>query len=138
MTTYVNQNDLDELTQEFLSSFPSHTHMSWSEWLEKAEAYGLNENEIAELEQHLEVIGQLTSPVRFAGRQFWLTKKEIGHIEVIKQYFGVNWESEVLNRMQSRDLGDIKKDWRLKEKKKTQRLSKVAPKVFSPKKWITD
>ena len=50
-----------------------------------------------------------------------MTKSEIGHIEVIKQYFGVNWESEVLNRMQSRSLGDIKKDWQLKERKKNSK-----------------
>ncbi|MEG3941729.1 hypothetical protein QT995_26780 [Microcoleus sp. S36b_A3] len=124
MTDYINQNGLDELTQDFLSSFPKNVHMSWSEWLEKAEAYGLDGDEIAELEQHLEVSGQLTSPVTFAGRRWWLTKSEIGHIEVIKQYFGVNWESEVLDRMQSKELGDIKKDWRLKERKKTQRSTK--------------
>ena len=110
MTDYINQNGLDELTQEFLSSFPSNTYMSWSEWFEKAEAYGLDENEIAELEQYLEKSEQLTSPVTFAGRRWWLTKSEIGHIEVIKQYFGVIWETEVLNRMQSRSLGDTKKD----------------------------
>ena len=121
MTDYINQNGLDELTQEFLSSFPSNTHMSWSEWFEKAEAYGLDENEIAELEQYLEKSEQLTSPVTFAGRRWWLTKSEIGHIEVIKQYFGVIWETEVLNRMQSRSLGDIKKDWQLKERKKNSK-----------------
>lgn len=121
MTDYINQNGLDELTQEFLCSFPSNTHMSWSEWFEKAEAYGLDENEIAELEQYLEKSEQLTSPVTFAGRRWWLTKSEIGHIEVIKQYFGVIWESEVLNRMQSRSLGDIKKDWQLKERKKNSK-----------------
>jgi hypothetical protein len=35
--------------------------MSWSEWQEKAEAYGLDEKEIAELQQYLEVNKQLTS-----------------------------------------------------------------------------
>ena len=121
MTNYISKQELDELTQEFLSSFPSNTHMDWSEWFEKAEAYGLNENEIAELEQYLEKSEQLTSPVTFASRRWWLTKSEIGHIEVIKQYFGVIWESEVLNRMQSRSLGDIKKDWQLKERKKNSK-----------------
>jgi hypothetical protein len=66
MTNYINTNELDEFTQDFLSSFPSHTHMSWSEWQEKAEAYGLDEKEIAELQHYLEVNNQLTSPMRFA------------------------------------------------------------------------
>lgn len=121
MIAYINQSGLDELTQEFLSSFPSNTHMSWSEWFEKAEAYGLDKNEIAELEQYLEAGQQLTSPVTFAHRRWWLTKSESQHIEVIKQYFGVNWESEVLKRMQSRTLGDIEKDWQLKERKKNSK-----------------
>jgi len=30
MTDYINTNELDELTQDFLSTFPSHAHMSWS------------------------------------------------------------------------------------------------------------
>ena len=121
MTDYINQNSLDELTQEFLSSFPSNTYTDRSEWFEKAEAYGLNEDEIAELEQYFEKSEQLTSPVTFADRRWWLTKSEIGHIEVIKQYFGVNWETVVLNRMQSRSLGDIKRDWQLKERKKNSK-----------------
>ena len=124
MTTYINTNELDELTQDFLSSFSSHTHMSWMEWQKEAEAYGLNENEIAELEQYLEVNKQLTSPMRFAGRQWWLTKQEIEHVEVLQQYFPANWEEEVLDRMQSRELGYLNKDWRLEERKKTKRLVK--------------
>lgn len=124
MTDYINTNELDELTQDFLSSFPSQVHMSWSEWQEKAEAYGLDENEIAELEQYLEVNKQLTSPMRFAGRQWWLTKQEIEHVEVLQQYFPTNWEDEVLDRMQTRELGYLNKDWRLKERKKTKRLVK--------------
>ena len=120
MTTYMNTNELDELTQDFLSSFPSHAHMSWSEWQEKAEAYGLDENEIAELQQYLEVNKQLTSPMRFAGRQWWLTKQEIKHVELIKQYFPTTWEKETQDRMQSGDLGYLDKDWRLKETKKAK------------------
>lgn len=117
MTDYINQNGLDELTQEFLSSFPSNTHMDWSEWLEKAEAYGLNENEIAELEQYLEKNEQLTYPVTFAERRWWLTKQEIEHISALKQYFPSNWEKEALDRMQYRSLGNQKKDWVLKKQK---------------------
>jgi len=124
MTDYINTNELDELTQDFLSSFPSQVHMSWNEWQEKAEAYGLDEKEIAELQQYLEVNKQLTSPMRFAGRQWWLTKQEIGHVEVLQQYFPANWEEEVLDRMQTRVLGYLNKDWRLKERKKTKRLVK--------------
>ncbi len=124
MTDYINTNELDELTQDFLSSFPSHAHMSWAEWQKEAEAYGLDENEIAELQQYLEVNKQLTSPMRFAGRQWWLTKQEIEHVEVLQQYFPANWEDEVLDRMQTRELGYLKKDWRLKERKQTKGLVK--------------
>lgn len=124
MTNYINTNELDELTQDFLSSFPSQVHMSWSEWQEKAEAYGLDENEIAELQQYLEENKQLTSPMRFAGRQWWLTKQEIEHVEVLQQYFPTNWEAEVQDRMQSGDLGYLNKDGRLKETKKAKRLVK--------------
>ena len=49
MTNYINSMELYELTQDFLSSFPSHTHMSWTEWQKEAEAYGLDKNEISEL-----------------------------------------------------------------------------------------
>lgn len=120
MTNYINTMELDELTHDFLSSFPSHTHMSWTEWQKEAEAYGLNENEIAELQQYLEVNKQLTSPMRFAGRQWWLTKQEIEHVGVLQQYFPANWEDEVLDRMQRGDLGYLNKDWRLKERKQTK------------------
>src|SRR4028119_264511 len=116
MTDYINTMELDELTQDFLSSFPSQVHMSWSEWQAEAEAYGLNENEIAELQQYLEVNKQLTSPMRFAGRQWWLTKQEIKHVELIKQYFPTTWEKETQDRMQSGDLGYLDKDWRLTER----------------------
>lgn len=124
MTTYINKSDLDSLTEDFLSSFPKNVHMAWSEWFEKAEAYGLDEKEIAELQQYLEVNKQLTSPMRFAGRQWWLTKQEIEHIKVLQQYFPANWEEEVLDRMQRGELGYPNKDWRLKERKKTKRLVK--------------
>ncbi len=123
MTNYINTMELDELTQDFLSSLPSHTHMSWTEWQKEAEAYGLDENLIAELQQYLEVNKQLTSPVRFAGRQWWLTKQEIEHVELIKQYFPTNWETEVQYRMQSKILGDTNKDWRLTEQSKAQGLT---------------
>lgn len=110
MTTYINQKDMYERTQDFLSSinYPN-VHMSWGEWLEKAEAYGLDEEEIAELKQYLETNNQLTRPVRFAGRQWWLTNLEIEHIELIKKWFPDNWQNEVLDRMQSRVLGNLKK-----------------------------
>ena len=98
--------------------------MSWSEWQEKAEAYGLDENEIAELQQYLEKNKQLTSPMRFGGRQWWLTKQEIEHVKVLQQYLPANWEEEVQDRMQSGDLGYLNKDWRLKETKKAKRLVK--------------
>jgi hypothetical protein len=124
MTNYISTDELDELTQDFLSSFPSHTHMSWMEWQKEAEAYGLDENEIAELQQYLEVNKQLTSPMRFVGRQWWLTKQEIEHVKVLQQYFPANWEDEVLDRMQRRELGDLNKDWRLKDTKKAKRLVK--------------
>jgi len=124
MTNYINTNELDELTQDFLSSFPSQVHMSWSEWQEKAEAYGLDEKEIAELQQYLEVNKQLTSPMRFAGRQWWLTKQEIEHVKVLQQYFPANWEEEVQDRMQRGGLGYLNKDWRLEERKKAKRLVK--------------
>lgn len=122
MTIYINDSGLYERTQDFLSSlnYPN-VHMSSSEWLEKAEAYGLDEDEIAELEQHLETNNQLTRPVRFAGRQWWLTNAEIEHIEFIKKSFPDNWETQVLDRMQSRVLGYLKKDWQLTEKSKTKR-----------------
>lgn len=115
MTDCTNTMELDELTQDFLSSLPSRAHMSWTEWQKEAEAYGLDENEIAELEKYLETNNQLTSPMRFAGRQWWLTKREIEHVELIKQYFPSNWETEVLDGMQSKKLGDTNKDWRLTE-----------------------
>jgi hypothetical protein len=124
MIDYINTNELDELTQDFLSSFPSQVHMSWSEWQEKAEAYGLDEKEIAELEHYLEVNKQLTSPMRFAGRQWWLTKQEIEHVKVLQQYFPTDWEAEVQDRMQRGGLGYLNKDWRLEERKKAKRLVK--------------
>ncbi|MEG4023728.1 hypothetical protein [Microcoleus sp. S13C4] len=123
MTNYINIDELDELTHDFLSSFPSHTHRSWTEWQNEAEAYGLDENQIAELEKYLEKSKQLTSPMRFAGRQWWLTKQEIEHVKVLQQYFP-NWEDEVLDRMQTREFGYLNKDWRLKERKQTKGLVK--------------
>lgn len=107
---------LDENTNDFLAhvGYPN-VHMMWSEWLDKATAYELNDREIAELEQYLEENKQLTVPIRFAGRQWWLTKQEIQHIEIIKKYYPNNWEVEVQNRMQTGDLGYIKKEKRPKQ-----------------------
>lgn len=115
MTDYVNTNELYEITHDFLSSLPSFTHMSWDEWQEKAKAYGLDDNHITELKQYLEVNNQLTFPMRFGGRQLWLTNQEIEHVELIKQYFSTSWETEVQNRLQSKKLGDTNRDWRLTE-----------------------
>lgn len=121
MTIYINDSGLDELTEDFLSSvnYPN-VHMSWGEWCEQAKAYGLDATEIAELEQHLESSNQLTRPVRFAGRQWWLTKQEIEHVELVKQCFPDNWETEVENRMQRRELGYSDRDVALKGKKKAK------------------
>jgi len=121
MITHINQEDMYERTQDFLSSvnYPS-VHMSWGEWREQAEAYGLDATEIAELEQHLESSNQLTRPVRFSGRQWWLTTKEIEHVELVKQCFPDNWETQVLDRMQRKELGYSNKDVALKGKKKAK------------------
>lgn len=115
MTNYVNEYGLDELTGDFLSSvnYPN-VHMSWSEWFEQAKAYGLTDEEITELEQYLEENNQLTFPIRFAGRQYWLTNREIQHAELIKQYYPNNWESEIESRMQKSNLGYLDRDWQLK------------------------
>jgi glutaredoxin len=109
MNDYVEP--LDELTLEFLNSvnYPN-VHMSWREWAKKAKAYGLTDEQIAELEQHLEENNQLTSPVVFAGRRWWLTRREMKHVELIKQYYPTDWETQVLRRMDCRDLGYPDKD----------------------------
>jgi hypothetical protein len=122
MTAAINKKDLNQRTQDFLSAvkYPN-VHMSWDEWRKKARSWGLDKDEISELERYLETNNQLTSPVRFAGRQWWLTKKEIEHVEIIKQCFPDNWQTEVLDRMQTRLLGDIKKDFVLEQRKKNQR-----------------
>ena len=109
--------ELDELTLEFLKSvnYP-RVHMSWSAWFEEAKAYELSDEKIAELEQYLEKNNQLTSPIRFGGRQWWLTKREIQHLELLKQYYPSTWEIEVDNRMRRLSLGELDKDWQLKNK----------------------
>ncbi|MEG4286351.1 hypothetical protein QUB68_24790 [Microcoleus sp. A006_D1] len=121
MTIYINQEDLYERTQDFLSTvnYPN-VHMTWGQWCEQAETYGLDATEIAELEQHLESSNQLTRPVRFAGRQWWLTKQEIEHVELLKVCFPVGWETEVEKRMQRRELGYSNRDVALKGKKKAK------------------
>jgi hypothetical protein len=121
MTIYINDNGLDELTQDFLSSvnYPN-VRMSWGEWREQAETYGLDATEIAELEQHLESSNQLTRPVRFAGRQWWLTNTEIEHVELVKQCFPDSWETQVLDRMQRRELGYSNRDVALKGNKQAK------------------
>lgn len=103
---------LDENTNDFLSDlgYP-FVHMMWSEWLEKAKAYELTDKEIAELEKYLEENQQLTVPVRFAGKQWWLTKQEIRHVEHLKKFFPDDWETVVQHRMQYKYLGDITKEW---------------------------
>jgi len=109
--------ELDELTLEFLKSvnYP-RVHMIWSEWFEEAKAYELSDKEITELEQYLEKNNQLTSPVAFGGRQWWLTKREIQHLELLKQYYPATWEIEADNRMRRLSLGELDKDWQLKAK----------------------
>ena len=110
---------LDELTLEFLESvnYPK-CHLAWREWVEKAKDYGLNEQEITELQQFLEENNQLTSPIRFGGRQYWLTKKEMQHLELIRKYFASDWEDEARKRMQEHSLGILEKDWSLQKKMK--------------------
>jgi hypothetical protein len=120
MTEFTSKEDLSSLTLEFLSSLPKRTHMSWIEWQEKAEDYGLNENDIAELKQYLDASNQLTYPAQFGGNRWWLTEKELRHIEEIKKYFGTDWETEVLDRIKRRDLGYLDRDWRLEERKKAK------------------
>lgn len=104
---------LTELTEEFLSSvgYPRN-HKSWSEWEVLAREYGLTDELIIELEQFLEQNQQLTVPIRFNGRQYWLTKQEIKHLNLIKQYF-LNWGSQVDKIMNRMLLGDIEKDYEL-------------------------
>lgn len=116
----IDKDELGELTQDFLASFSSHTHMSWMEWHKEAESYGLDEKEIAELKQYLEVNKQLTSPIRFAARQWWLTNQEIEHVKLLQQYFPTNWEDEALKRMQRGKLGSPNTDKQLKEREKAK------------------
>lgn len=110
---------LDELTLEFLKSvnYP-RVHMMWSEWLEKAKVYGLSDQEIVELEQYLEENKQLTSPVRFEGKQWWLTRTELQHLELIRQYYSSGWETKVYQQMDRLSLGDLERDWELKTRMK--------------------
>lgn len=105
----------DELTLDFLNSvnYP-RVHMSWGEWSKKAKSYGLTKKQIAELEQYLEENNQLTSPVVFAGRRWWLTAREMRHLELLKQYYPSDWETKVCKRMDYGDLGYVDKDVELK------------------------
>jgi glutaredoxin len=112
MNDYVEP--LDELTLEFLNSENYHNvHMSWREWSNKAKAYDLTNEQIAELEQYLEENNQLTSPIVFAGRRWWLTRREMKHVELIKQYYPKDWETQVCKRMDRKDLGYLDRDWEL-------------------------
>lgn len=112
----INLSGLTELTEEFLSSvgYPHH-HKSWSEWESLAREYGLTDELIIELEKFLEENQQLTIPIRFNGQQWWLTKQEIKHVNLIKKYFPKTWESHVAEIMNQLSLGDIDKDHELKE-----------------------
>lgn len=112
----IYSSNLTEITEEFLSSvgYP-HTHKNWSEWETLAREYGLNNKEIGELKQFLELNQQLTTPVRFCGKQLWLTKQEIDHLNLIKQYFS-SWEYQVEKIISKRLLGHINKDNELKDK----------------------
>ena len=113
MNDYVQP--LDDLPLEFLNSvnYPN-VHMSWGEWANKAKEYGLTGEQIVELEQYLDASNQLTSPVVFAGRQWWLTRREISHLELIKQYYPSDWETKTCNRIDSRKLRYLDKDRELK------------------------
>lgn len=108
---------LNELTRDFLDNagYPN-IHMMWSEWAKKAKVYGLADEEITELKQHLEENKQLTFPLVFGHRRWWLTEKEIEHVEFIKQYLSSDWENEIYKRMQQGSLGHLEKDWQLQKK----------------------
>lgn len=114
MSEYVER--LNELTRDFLNDvgYPD-VHMGWSKWLEKAKDYGLTDRAISELKEYLEDNKQLTTPVQFSGNRWWLTKKEIQHVELLKQYFPDVWEAQVKDRMQRLNLGYIDTDWQLKK-----------------------
>lgn len=114
MSEYVER--LNELTYDFLNDlgYPD-VHMGWSTWVKKAKDYGLTDREISELEEYLEDNQQLTMPVQFMGNRWWLTKKEIQHVELLKQYFPNVWEAQVKDRMKRLRLGYIDTDWQLKK-----------------------
>lgn len=120
MNNLINLSGLTELTEEFLSNvgYP-RVHKSWSEWEELTREYGLTNQEITELEQFLEQNQQLTVPIRFNGRQWWLTKQELKHVNLIKQYFPESWESHVDEIIRRFSLGNIEEDSKLKSRMKT-------------------
>ncbi|MCG5062214.1 MAG: hypothetical protein KA714_30670 [Limnoraphis sp. WC205] len=105
---FLNEHGLDELTDEFLESvnYPD-VHMSWSEWESKAKEFGLEESQIWELQSYLENNNQLTVRFMLGKSLFWLTQREIKHIELLKQQFPDNWEYQVEWHMQRKTLGDL-------------------------------
>lgn len=96
----INEYGFDEMTADFMKSVEySNVHMSWSEWESKAKMFGLEENQILELQSYLENNNQLTTPIRFGGKQWWLTSQEIQHVEQIKKQFPSDWENRVFQHM---------------------------------------
>jgi hypothetical protein len=109
MSDYLmNEYGFCEITADFLDSveYPN-VHMSWSEWESKAKEFGMEENQILELQSYLENNNQLTTPIRFGGKQWWLTSQEIQHVEQLKEQFPGNWENVVYKYMNRRTLGKI-------------------------------
>lgn len=109
----------DELTLDFLNSvnYP-RVHKSWKQWSDEAKEYGLDDEQIAELEQYLEANNQLTTPIVFAQRRWWLTRREIKHVELIKQYYPTDWENQACKRMDWGNLGYPNKDRELNARMK--------------------
>lgn len=117
----INLSGLTELTEDFLSSssYP-RVHKSWSEWETSAREYGLTDEQIDELNQFLEQNQQLTVPIIFNNRRWWLTQQEIKHVNLIKQYFPESWESRVDEVMGTLSLGSINQDLQLKNRIKNK------------------
>ncbi|CAD5984512.1 hypothetical protein L2E71_22200 [Planktothrix agardhii 1032] len=115
MNNKINLSGLTELTEDFLSSssYP-HIHRSWSEWETSAREYGLTDEQIEELNRYLEQNQQLTVPIIFNNRRWWLTKQEIKHVDLIKKHFPESWEDHVDQLMGTLSLGNIKEDYKLK------------------------
>lgn len=103
-----DQSEYDLMKEEFLESvgYPK-VHMSWNEWESKAKEFGLDEEQIGELRSDLEENDQLTVPIRFGGKQWWLTEKEIKHVERLQEQFPNDWENRVYEHMDRRTLGRV-------------------------------